>query len=197
MCQLIESICIKNGQINNLIYHQKRMNNSLYALFGIEAEIDLEKIILYQKPPLEGKFKCRIIYDTEIESIEFMPYEVKSISSVRLVEDNEIEYSFKFRDRQVFENLLANVIEDEIIITKNGQITDTSYSNLVFFDGEKWVTPCSFLLNGTMRQCLLEQGKISEEEINPKDLNRFFSFKLINAMMDLDESPSLPIEIIS
>lgn len=199
MSRLIETLCIQNGEIRNPEFHQKRLDRSRWKLFGLDDEIDLEVLIktnLKDISPTE-KLKCRIIYGEEIESVELSPYQIKPIHSVRLVENNEIEYPFKFTDRSAFELMKDSVTEDEIIIVKNGQITDTSYSNLVFFDGEKWITPVSYLLNGTMRQSLLKSGKIIEDEVNPKDLNRFFKFKLINAMMDLDESPELDVSIIS
>lgn len=199
MSRLIETLCIQNGKIRNLEFHQKRLDRSRWKLFGLDDEIDLEVLIktnLKDVSPIE-KRKCRIIYGKKIESVELISYQIKPIHSVRLVENNELEYPFKFTDRSAFELMKDSVTEDEIIIVKNGQITDTSYSNLVFFDGEKWITPNSYLLNGTMRQALLKSGKIIEDEVNPKDLNRFLKFKLINAMMDLDESPELDVSIIS
>jgi len=199
-----------DGEIRNLEFHQERMTRSRWKLFGLKDEIDLENIIKSgfngAQPPenrllsvVEAtriKTKCRILYGEKIESIEFIPYQIKKINSVRLIENNEIEYPFKFEYRSAFELMKDSVTEDEIIIVRKGQITDTSYSNLVFFDGENWITPTSFLLNGTMRQSLLQSGKITEDEVNPKDLNRFISFKLINAMMNLEESPELDVAII-
>lgn len=196
MSQFIESICIMNGKARNLEFHQKRMNRSRYKILGLDDEINLAKLILSNKIPTDGKYKCRIVYDEKIESLEFIPYKIKSVNSVKLIENNQIEYPYKFLDRSAFELIKDSVTEDEILIIKKGQITDTSYSNIVFFDGENWITPTSNLLNGTMRQALLKQGKVVEEEVNPKDLNRFISFKLINAMMDLEESPELDISII-
>lgn len=199
MSRLIETVCVQNGEIRNLEFHQKRLDRSRWKLFALDDEINLEVLIkakLKDFSPTE-KLKCRIVYGEKIESVELIPYQIKPIHSVRLVENNEIEYPFKFTDRSAFELMKDSVTEDEIIIVKNGQITDTSYSNLVFFDGENWITPVSYLLNGTMRQSLLKSGKIIEDEVNPKDLNRFFKFKLINAMMDLDESPELDVSIIS
>lgn len=196
MSRLIESICILDGEIRNLDYHQKRMNHSRYKLFGLMDELDVSEIIQIDENQKSGKFKCRIVYAESIEEIQILPYQIRPIHSVRLVENNAIEYRFKFEDRQAFAYLKDSVSEDEIIIIQNGQITDTSYSNLVFFDGEKWITSRTYLLNGTMRQALLDSGEILEEEVNPKDLNRFLSFKLINAMMNLEESPELPISMI-
>lgn len=196
MSRFIESICILDGEIRNLEYHQQRMNHSRYKLFGLMDELDVSEIIQIDENQKSGKFKCRIVYAESIEEIQILPYQIRPIHSVRLVENNAIEYRFKFEDRQAFAYLKDAVNEDEIIIVQNGQITDTSYSNLVFFDGEKWITPTTYLLNGTMRQSLLQTKQIIEKPIQVKDLNRFESFKLINAMMDLKESPELPISII-
>lgn len=199
MSRLIESICIFNGEIRNLPEHQIRMNRARKELFGLEDECSLQPIIqseLAKRNYGKGKFKCRILYQQEIEFMEILPYQIQPLHSFRLVEASEIDYSYKWENRTSLIQLKNSVLEDEIILVKNGRITDTSYSNLVFFDGENWITPAYPLLNGTMRQALLKQKKIAEEEINPKDLNRFFSFKLINAMMNLDESPQLPVSII-
>lgn len=196
MSRLIESICINNGEIRNLKYHQKRMDNSRFELFGLKDVIDLKKAILISEKEQIGKYKCRIVYAEEIESIEFIPYEIRTIKSFRLVENEKIDYQFKFENRKIFDEMKEMVGEDEIIILQKGKICDTSYSNLVFFDGEQWITPTSYLLNGTMRQYLLNTAQIIEDEIYPKDLNRFLTFKMINAMMDLDESPELSINLI-
>ena len=196
MSRFIETICILNGEIRNLEFHQERFNRTRFKKFGLKNEIKLENQIQIAVNQEIGKFKCRIIYSEKIEFIEILPYEIRKINSVKLIENNEIEYKFKSENRNAFDLLKDSVLEDEILIVKNGQITDSSYSNLVFFDGENWITPSSYLLNGTMRQSLLQSGKITEDEVNPKDLNRFFSFKFINAMMNLEESPELDISII-
>lgn len=196
MSRFIESICILDGKIRNLAFHQARMNRSRYKLSGIDEEIDLEKFIISSQIPSIGKYKCRIVYNEKIESIEFIPYKIRTIHSIKLVENNEIEYRYKFLDRQAFELLSDSVTEDEILIVQNGRITDTSYSNVIFFDGENWITPTTFLLNGTMRQHLLKSNQIIEKEIDASHLSDFISFKLINAMMDFNESRELDISII-
>jgi 4-amino-4-deoxychorismate lyase len=76
---------------------------------------------------------------------------------------------------------------DEIILVKNGLITDTSYSNLAFFDGVQWYTPEHPLLNGVRRQALLKQKRVREKRITPDELGSFVKLSLINAMLDLGE----------
>jgi 4-amino-4-deoxychorismate lyase len=78
------------------------------------------------------------------------------IESLKLVEDNTISYRHKYSDRSHLLELMNMRGDcDDILIVKDGYITDTSFSNIVFFDGDKWVTPARPLLRGTMRESLL------------------------------------------
>ena len=54
---------------------------------------------------------------------------------------------------------------DDILIIRNGLITDMSYANVAFFDGTQWLTPRIPLLAGTCRERLLETGPIREADI--------------------------------
>jgi 4-amino-4-deoxychorismate lyase len=74
-------------------------------------------------------------------------------------------------------------------------ITDASYANLVFFDGATWITPTSYLLNGTMRQILINQQKIKPAQITLSDITNFEKVKLINSMLGF-EGPEISISKI-
>ena len=80
----------------------------------------------------------------------------------------------------------------EVIFLKNGKVTDSSYANIIFFDGKQWLTPSTFLLNGTCRQRLLNEGKITESPIHYTDIRDFQQIGFINAMLDMGEF-NLPI----
>ncbi|HEY8936446.1 MAG TPA: aminotransferase class IV, partial [Cyclobacteriaceae bacterium] len=121
------------------------------------------------------------------KDVEFIPYQPKSIRSLRIVEHDRINYEFKYADRRTIDRLFElRKGCDDIIIIKRGLVTDSSFSNIVFKKGKHWYTPWSALLKGTMRQSLLEDGIIEEEEIRKEDLKDFESFKLINAMLGFD-----------
>ena len=79
---------------------------------------------------------------------------------------------------------------------KNGYITDTSFSNIIFFDGANWITPSTPLLEGTKIKELLEKKIISEQEIKLKDLIKFSKAKLINAMIDIDDGNEIEMKNI-
>ena len=130
------------------------------------------------------------------EEISFERYTAGKVSSLKLIEA-PIDYPFKFADRKTLNTLLAQKDDcDEILITRNGLITDTSYSNVVFNKGDQYFTPKNPLLNGTKRQKLLREGRIREKEIVVDALGQYERVYLINAMLDLGDNISLPVDYI-
>ena len=83
-----------------------------------------------------------------------------------------------------------------MIFLRDKKVTDASYANLIFFDGSQWLTPTTFLLNGTCRKRLLNEGKIREMPIYEKDIASFECIGLINAMLDIGDL-SLPISVFT
>ncbi|HDR50824.1 MAG TPA: hypothetical protein ENN90_04275 [Mariniphaga anaerophila] len=197
MYQLVETIKCKNGKLFNLRYHQARFNMTRRALFRLNDEISLEKIIEIPDACQTGLFRCRVIYDEKIEKIEFLPHQYRTITSLKLIEDNEMDYGFKFTNREKLNSLFEQRGNcDDILIVKNGFITDTSISNVVFFDGRKWWTPDTPLLPGTQRARLIHEKKISVCPFTPNKLPKYEKAGLINAMQDLEEMPEIGISNI-
>lgn len=196
MFHLLETIQIRDGIIQNAKYHELRMSSSSLAIHGKKTDFDLTKLDI---PELacKGIYKCRIIYGSRIEKVEFQPYFPKKIDSLKLVFDDNISYSHKFADRSVFDPLLAQKGKaDDIIIVRKGKITDTSFSNIVFRNSSGLFTPSTYLLNGTKRQQLLSEGLIIETSIGIEDINKMNSIILINAMLDLTIHSELNISTI-
>jgi len=177
---LLETIKIEGGEVCNLPYHQARLDRSRKALFHTEDVLSLSRII---EPPPQGLYRCRILYDTTVHSVEYLPYTPKEIISLKIV-PADIEYACKYADREAFETLLKeNGDVDEIIIEKEGLLTDTTISNVAFFDGEQWVTPANPLLEGTMRAKLLDEGFLQRADITREMLKGYTHVALINAMI--------------
>jgi 4-amino-4-deoxychorismate lyase len=187
MSRLIESVRLEDGRFLRLHYHQARVDRSLTDLFQLKNAINLTAEIAKHTYPKTGLFKCRIVYQKQVESIEFVPYERKKIESLKVVYDNEIDYSYKYEDR-ISINSLFNQRQfcDDVLIIKNGSVTDSSFSNIIFFDGYKWVTPNTPLLKGTMRQFLIDAAEIKEQPISVQDIPSFKTFRLINSMVGFD-----------
>lgn len=197
MFQFIESICCENKQLRNLDYHQKRFDDTREDNFSDFQPISLKDKITINNDLSNDKYKVRIVYDKEIQSIEFLPYTVKTIGTIKLFTiDNKVDYSYKYAERSFFDEYINETKTHDLVLVKSNYITDCIYSNIVFFDGEQWITPKTFLLKGTMRESLLDNGKILQKNIKVSDLNNFKSFKRINAMMNLDESQEIDISYL-
>lgn len=199
MSLLLETIKVANRQLINVACHNARLNASRAAIFGASGSWDLSSIVKIPDYLTDTTYKCRLEYGRDIELVEFIPYQQRMVKTLYLVEANEIIYCHKYTERKAL-NDLKSQIEDspnsDILIVKNGLITDTSYSNIVFFDGKSWITPDSPLLPGTKRRFYLDLQIICEKRIKPSDVNGFSHARLINAMIDLNDSADIPVENI-
>ena len=194
MCQLLETIKCKDGQLFNLQFHQKRFNLARKNYSGINDVINLAQMIKIPAECKSGLYRCRVVYDETIKKIEFLHHRYRQVKSLKLIEDNQINYRYKFADRQYLEKLYAQRGEcDDILIIKNGFVTDSFTANVIFFDSYRWWTPDTPLLSGTQRARLLEEGKIFVCRITSADISKYQKAGLINAMQDLQEMPVIEI----
>ena len=186
MMRFIETIKIENGIAHNLDLHLERASKTCFHHFGVRTVLSFDTIINEIRSSCnEGIYKLRIIYTGKIEHYTIEKYEPKIVKTLKIVDGGNIDYSFKYEDRLPLNKLLDLRGDcDDIIIIKNGFVTDTSFSNLVFLDGGQLFTPASFLLNGIKRQQLLKDGKIKEKEISLEDINKYSKVFMINSMLD-------------
>ena len=185
-----ETIKVVNGHMFNLDLHMARLTKTQRYFFP-NASLNISLIV----PPecRTGLYRCRITYSQKIESIEFTPYIQRDIQTLTLINAPTINYSYKFCDRNTLEALKKASGYDEIIIVKNGKITDTTFSNLVFKNTEGLFTPSTFLLPGTRRSELLQKKIIHETNITISDLHKYNQVFLINAIIGLEDKLSFTI----
>jgi len=197
MLQLIETICYQDGIFQRVPLHEERMNRSRKHLFQEMEPLSLAQLL---KIPESLKFKtvrCRVTYAREIESVEYELYSLRKISSLKLVYDDAIDYSFKYKNRDSLNSLLNRRGDaDEILVVKHGLITDTSFTNAVFLKEGIWYTPATPLLPGTRRKSYLQLNQLVPIDIKPDDLHLYEEVRLINAMRSLEDSNSIPINSI-
>ncbi len=184
MSQFVESIKLLDGRLYNLDYHQLRLNQTrakslkLYDILNLDIPVPIQC--------REGLYKCRVLYDEGIDDIQFTPYKRRNVASLKIVHSRAISYPYKYTDRSALEDLYVQRGNcDDILIVKNRYLTDASASNLVFYDGQRYLTPAYPLLAGTTRQFLLERGQIHEESLTISDLSSFKTVYLINALTAL------------
>ena len=187
--QFVETIKIKEGKALNLAYHQARMARTFQSCFpSRRRDVPLLENVLSPAPDM-AFFKARVVYGEHgIEDVQYAPYAMREIHSLRLVTDDTIAYAFKSTDRSELNRLMAQRGDcDDIVIVKNGLVTDTSFTNIAALIGGKWLTPRHPLLMGTQRAALLDKGILREADITPDDLMQAENVCLINAMIELGE----------
>lgn len=179
----LETIKAEDGNLFHLEYHQQRYEKVLSSL-GVTRFQSLKDLL---KPPQDGLYRCRILYSTNSLEVSYHLYAKRRVSRLKLIFDDTIEYSKKYADRDVIDKIFAQRAEaDDILIIKNGLVTDTSIANIAFFDGDRWLTPKNPLLEGTTRARLLNEGTITASDIDVSELQNFTKVALLNAMIDFD-----------
>ena len=177
---LLETIKIEDGEVFNLSYHQARCDESRKVLFNATDSLDISSFI---QAPSKGLYRCRILYDKKIHSIEYIPYNPKEIHTLKIV-SSDLEYDHKYANRDTLNKLLqAQLDADDILIEKHGYLTDTTIANIAFYDGKQWFTPEKPLLKGTMRAKLLDVGFLHTRNIKKEDLKNYTQVALMNAMI--------------
>ncbi|MCE5177659.1 MAG: aminotransferase class IV [Porphyromonadaceae bacterium] len=191
----LETICINQGKVLNAAAHIDRMQHTAIH-FGFLSPSLPDLFSMLPAALRNTKVKCRILYRETLLDISFEKYQPKRVQSLQLVEASP-DYLFKYADRKELSRLLEQKGDaDEILITRNGLITDTTFSNVVFRQGNHLFTPDSWLLNGTKRQQLLREGSITEKRITREKLHEYESVYLINAMLDIEDAASVPVNCI-
>lgn len=187
MSQFIETIRLENGVLHSLNYHQERVNKTFLQFFRTSSSFSLEKVISKNKPPQQGLFKLRIVYDALQQSIEFAEYTRAKFNSYKLVEiDNNFRYSFKSTDRKLFDKISQETDKNILpILIQNKNVSDSVFSNLIFEKNGKLYSPNTPLLFGTMLSQTLLQHKINMITIKEDEIKNFDYIYPINAMNPL------------
>lgn len=196
MSLLLETIRVAGGSLQHLRWHQDRVNRSRMEVLGCPDPLPLEESIQVPELFANGIFRCRVLYSQAITSVAFEPYVTRQLTSLALADGKRVTYTHKFADRRALSALVSGAGTDDVIIVKDGLITDASYANLAFRRGEEWYTPARPLLQGTCRARLIAEGRIRELDIPVGVLAEFTAVKLINAMLGFSESPEYPVSII-
>ena len=174
-----ETIKCNDYEIFNLDYHCKRIANT------IGLNINLQDYIY---PPSNKLLKCKVIYDDcEILDVEYSEYKKREIKTFKLIYDDEISYDKKALHRNEIDALsLKKQSCDEIIIVKNGIVSDTSIANIAVFYQNKWLTSKQCLLKGTTRDRYINESTLVLEDITVEILKGSTKLALLNAMIDFD-----------
>lgn len=179
---LFETIRWLDGCAERLPWHQQRAEASCGA-----ALPPLAGVLLQLGLPAQGEWRVHIPYDARgwrPEAAEAVPYVLRRIRRLQVVEAAGLSYPVKSEDRRVFDYWKQQYPEaDELLFACHGYLTDTTFSNILLGEPGDWLTPSRCLLPGTRRAALLAAGQVTEAPLHVEDLGRFPYMSLINAML--------------
>lgn len=196
--KLVETMLAKGGEIEYMEEHMQRMKKSAEC-FGFKFDEQNVKCkvqnvgrncysaaILRFLLNKDGTFETQILPACEIRSS-------RVVISETTVDSNEIMLYYKTTHRpwyqQSMEKIKSGEIFDEIFFNEKGELTEGSRSNIVVQFGDELFTPpikCG-LLNGVLRQKLLDEGKIKEKILKRNDLEKADKIFCINSVRDMVE----------
>jgi len=188
MYRFIESIKLLNGEFFRLKLHQQRMDKVFDIFYPDLIKIDLYDSLNLLNFPKDGFYKCRIVFDSKIQDIEFLPYQLPQIRTLKVVEISIPSTIYKSADRKEINEVYSQREKcDDVLLMKNNLVTDSSYCNTAFFNGKTWFTPKTPLIYGIQREELLKNKKIFEKDIGIDSVFSYQSICLFNALIEFGE----------
>jgi len=200
MYPCIEAIEWLDGKAQRIDYHQRRVDEAFQCLFPSELPFslaeELERFRTGTFFPEKGRYKLRLQYDNQLRTVEFVEYHQRRVESLKLIEIDYATTTFKSSDRQTIDAAFTQRGScDDVLLVRDGLLTDTSYANIAFFDGQKWISPRIPLLYGTRRAYLLDHQDIEIADIRVEELAHFQRIRLFNALIDFGDI-DLPVASI-
>ena len=192
---VFETIAIIDGIPQNLAFHQARMDNTIEKLFQKTSVFNLEEIIQVPTEYQNGLIKCRIDYNQQDFNIIFSAYQRREIRNYQCVYLDNLDYTLKYTNRTIFEDI--NMIKDEAVIIHGKKVTDCRIGNLIFFKDGIWYGSKNYLLKGTQLSRLLSENRVQLKEINADEIHQYEKVMMINAMNPFDESRAISTQHIT
>ena len=194
MSLFLETIRIKNGRLKNIESHNLRMNKCRNTHFHEIRDLDLNTTIAIPIEFQKGLVKCRVLYDRSIVKVEFEHYIFKNPRSFRLVNADSVDYSYKYADRNKLDELFRTKgLADDIIMVKDGLLTDSYYANIALYKNGIWYSPKAPLLAGTQRSKLIQDEMLVLIDIAVSELFEFEKIKIFNTMIPFSEHAAVTI----
>lgn len=192
--RLLESILLDSGAYSLIERHITRMRSSAgYFGFVWNEEAVLSALSRMRAGHASGRWKVRLLAarDGALE-LEAHPLGPEMAAVRRLtfapepIDSRDPFLYHKTTHRAIYERALRACpgYDDVILWNERGEVTESSFANLVLTkEGKKWTPPrASGLLAGTLRDELLARGEIRERVISKDELCQAGSFFLINSV---------------
>ena len=210
----IETFMLRGGELIAGELHRERMlrtlreqgadtgSTFLQSLLSTSPWREVEAYLTGQQILPATTYRLTLEYSLAgLSAIRLAPYCKRTICTLRPIPlPNDFDYSYKYADRSFFEQMKAELADDEepLFVRPDSTITDTSFTNVLIETESGYLTPTRPLLKGTQREGLLQAGLIAEADDLSLSTLRFKAkaILLINALLPLEEALRLPPEAL-
>ena len=190
---LIETMLWKPGTgVKLLKYHIKRIKSS--ADFFDRQFSEKNALNLINSVSSSSLLKLRLLLKQNglliLEKYPFANISKNKILKIKLssnkTHSSNLFLRHKTSIRDAYDNARKNIndCDDVLLWNENDEVTEGTIYNIAIFKNNKWLTPSldSGLLNGVMRQSMIESGKLEECKITISDLKKANEIKLFNSV---------------
>lgn len=184
--------------VNLLEYHIKRMKSS--ADFFGRGFNEEDALNLINSVSSSSILKLRLLLKQN-ELLILEKYPLKNIPKNKILKiklaSNQTNSSnlflrHKTSIRDAYDNAKKDINDcDEVLLwNENDEVTEGTIYNIAIFKNNKWLTPPldSGLLNGVMRQSMIDSGELEESKITINDVKKANKIKLFNSVQGSKEA---------
>jgi para-aminobenzoate synthetase / 4-amino-4-deoxychorismate lyase len=189
---LFETIRLEEGRYSLLARHLARMENSArHFRFGFDANGAREALSQFASANAAGLWRVRLQsaadgeLTVEAKLLDAVPARPTFMVAVAAVSSADEFLQHKTTRREVYDqHAPAAGVWDTLLWNERGELTEFIRANVVLdIDGERLTPPiASGLLNGTLRQQLLDEGRIREAVLTKRDLARASAVWWVNGL---------------
>ncbi|CAI3934550.1 aminodeoxychorismate synthase component I [Commensalibacter papalotli (ex Botero et al. 2024)] len=186
---LLESLLLGDGKYFLYIEHLQRLKESAQYFDFIFDEVSIAVALqALQQKHSEGLWKVRLLLDNkgrldcEAQPIKALTSSLTASWATQPMQTDNVFLYHKTTTRDFYPKVTLD--HENLLFNEKEEVTEFVNGNFVLNSDGEWFTPPlqSGLLNGTMRQHLLQKGKIKERIIYKKDIQESSKIAFINSV---------------
>lgn len=204
---LLETMCLRDGRIERLAEHQKRLSASCQACFGRTPDWRWDEVLasLPQASEPERR-RVRLLYTSRSWKLETFPYRLRRPDRLFVTDIGELSYAHKYADRSGLDSLrrscaLRHGLEEadlswDLLLVRGDEILETGYAAVILeIDGLLW-TPEHPELPSTRIAALQGVSRVRKRTLKLGDLKSATRLFLVNAMTGLEDAVAVPPDAV-
>jgi branched-chain amino acid aminotransferase len=190
---IFETLRVEDGKIFALHRHHCRAKETAEKL-GLE--IPTEEFVAqesYQVVDAEdfslGRMRWHFDKDGmfTISYVQYVQPKVQAKLNIHSEKSDNFEVrrkEYPYKNLEILESAQSNGFDDSIIVTTDGQLSETSVATLLLKINGEWVTPplSSGILNGVVRALVLEAGLARVKRIDKNEIDQIESGLLLTSL---------------